>query len=552
MELQKGLRGLLKDQFKRFFLYYLAAAAALYFTHYMGSFLPFYAKELAEIIEKGTESIDTSIFFYLALGILVFRTSSRLLFFYPARVLERDMRVNILKRLEETNPYRYKKYSEGQLFQVLYTDTEQIRALVGFALLQMGNVFIALIVLVPKLIEFNQELTLALIPMVVGSLLFAIIVGKTRVWHRKSADIQGDIQNNIMEAFNGKRTIKNFHAESSFIDLFKFISNKELDYSYKAGKAISVSVPFIPLGIGLSFLWGAHIIHQNGLEGSALVLFSGFVFLFLEPLMFLSWIGVVFTASLAAWSRIDEFIHQIDTKDEFEVKLDDVAIIKDQDFEKIKVHFWDKEISIKYLKGGMTVLVGNTGCGKTEVLTQLAHVLKKHNKSLCYIGQNPYIYHDNIQHNIFLGEENISEQKIEKAYHLLSIFGLSFLSNSKSGLLNLEVGEHGKRLSGGQQKRLSLVKSLLSDSEYLIWDDPFSSIDVILEKEILSQLHQERLLENKTIIMSSHRLSTVKHSDYCILLEAQGGVQEHGTTLNLLDKEQGKTKIYEFFEKQMV
>ncbi|MFZ8934857.1 MAG: ABC transporter transmembrane domain-containing protein, partial [Bacteriovoracaceae bacterium] len=172
MELQKGLRGLLKDQFKRFFLYYLAAAAALYFTHYMGSFQPFYAKELAEIIEKGTESIDTSIFFYLALGILVFRTSSRLLFFYPARVLERDMRVNILKRLEETNPYRYKKYSEGQLFQVLYTDTEQIRALVGFALLQMGNVFIALIVLVPKLIEFNQELTLALIPMVVGSLLF--------------------------------------------------------------------------------------------------------------------------------------------------------------------------------------------------------------------------------------------------------------------------------------------------------------------------------------------------------------------------------------------
>ena len=552
MELSKGLLVLIKDQFKRFFLFYLLAAVALYLTHYMGSFLPFYAKELAEIIEKGTESIDTSIFFYLALGILVFRTSSRLLFFYPARVLERDMRVHILKRLEESNPYRYKKYSEGQLFQVLYTDTEQIRALVGFALLQMGNVFIALLVLIPKLVEFNKELTLALLPMVIGSLLFAIIVGKTRIWHRKSADIQGDIQNNIMEVFNGKRTIKNFHAEPSFINLFKFISNKELNYSYKAGKAVSISVPFIPLGIGLSFLWGAHIIHQNGLEGSSLVLFSGFVFLFLEPLMFLSWIGVVFTASIAAWSRINEFMQQIDKKDDFEEKLEKIKIVKDQGLEKIKVHFWEKLIEIKYIKAGTTVLVGNTGCGKTEILTQLAHVLKNQNKSLCYVGQSPYIYHDNIFHNIFLGEENIPDAKLKKAYELLSIFGLSFLSTSKKGLLNLEVGEHGKRLSGGQQKRLSLVKSLLSDAEYLIWDDPFSSIDVILEKEILSELNQKRLLENKTIIMSSHRLSTVKHSDYCILVDKTEGIAEYGATKKLLDKEMGKTKVYEFFEKQMV
>ncbi|MDH5580477.1 MAG: hypothetical protein OEY33_01090, partial [Bdellovibrionales bacterium] len=96
------------------------------------------------------------------------------------------------------------------------------------------------------------------------------------------------------------------------------------------------------------------------------------------------------------------------------------------------------------------------------------------------------------------------------------------------------------------------VKSLLSDAEYLIWDDPFSSIDVILEKEILSELNQKRLLENKTIIMSSHRLSTVKHSDYCILVDKTEGIAEYGATKKLLDKEMGKTKVYEFFEKQMV
>lgn len=552
MDIPKSLLRLISNQFKRFYPYYILAGIALYFTHYMGSYLPFYAKDLAEIVEKGTESIDTKIFFYLAVGIIIFRTSSRLLFFYPARVLERDMRVSILETLEKINPLRYQKFSDGQLFQVLFTDTEQIRALVGFALLQLGNVIIALIVLVPKLINFNKDLTLALTPMIIGSALFAVIVGKTRIWHRKSADVQGDIQNNIMEVFNGKRTIKNFHAEPSFIDLFKTLSLKELTYSFKAGQGVSIAVPFIPLGIGLSFLWGAHIIHQNDLSSSSLVLFSGFVFLFLEPLMFLSWIGVVFTASIAAWGRIQDLYKVIGESDDLENKLKEERLILDTSFEKTHVYFWEKRIEIQYLKNGITTILGNTGCGKSTILNELAHILKNQKRNLSYVAQNPYIYHDNIFNNIFLGEENPDPDRVAKAYELLQIFGLGFLANNQKLLFDLEVGEHGKRLSGGQQKRLSLVKSLLSNADYLIWDDPFSSVDVILEKEILSVLNQKKMFEGKTIIMSSHRLSTVKNTDYSLLLEKGEGIIEQGPTSTLLANEEVKTKVYEFFKKQMV
>jgi len=111
------------------------------------------------------------------------------------------------------------------------------------------------------------------------------------------------------------------------------------------------------------------------------------------------------------------------------------------------------------------------------------------------------------------------------------------------------VGENGKKLSGGQAKRLSLIRSIFANHEILIWDDPFSSVDFIFEKEIIAELKRNPLTRDKTFILSSHRLSTVRHCDYLILLEKDHGILEEGKVGQLL---QTGTKSSAYFSKQVV
>lgn len=545
--LKQSLVKLLYRQFFEFWYYYLGAFLCLYFTHYIQSELPFIAKDLADTISKGGSYPVTKLFF-LAIGIVVFRTSSRLLFFYPARVLQKFLRFEMVELLEKASPYRYKNRSKGQIFQVIGSDMEEVRALIGFALLQIANIVIALSVLIPKLMSFNGKLFVALTPVFIAFIIFTIIVSKNKKLYRKTQDLQGEVQNFIIESYLGKRTIKNYHAEKSFIQLFKDHSMNELENFYKAGNRVAISIPLVPTGVGLSLIWGAYIIFDLNLGATSLILFSGFVFLFLEPIMFLSWIGVVFTRSAGAWSRVQELVDEVSEESEIEKTLKSEKCLSETDKElRFHLPFWDKEIELEIPKNGYFILVGETGHGKTELLLKMSQVLKNQNKKIAYVAQDPYLYNGSILENLHLGHE-FDEQKKELAFELLKIFGLDYLANNKDSLFSLLVGEDGKRLSGGQAKRVSLVKSLLAESEIILWDDPFSSVDVVLEKEILEKIEDLNILKNKTLILSGHRYTTVLLSDNVSLIDKERGLVE-SINVEQLDKE---SAIYEHFEKQLI
>ncbi|MBC97929.1 MAG: hypothetical protein CME63_09280 [Halobacteriovoraceae bacterium] len=549
--LQYTLKQLLFHQLIEFFPYYIGAFICLYATHWIQSHLPFLAKELADIVETGVDKIDTWKFFALAIGIIIFRTSSRLLFFYPARVLQKDLRVELLEKLEGATPLRYRKHSDGQLFQILQMDMEQLRALIGFALLQVGNIIVALIVLIPKMVAFNPQMINTLVPMVISFIIFTIIVSRNKNMFKKGQDQQGEVQNVIIETYAGKKTIKNYHSEEDFITWFKNFSWRELTTFYKAGIGVGISIPLLPLGIGLSLIYGGHIVYQQDLGASSLIVFSGFIFLFLEPIMFLSWIGVVFARSYGSWERLKGLVHDL-AEETFEEKLylekNPIHSKKEDEVLRLNIQFWEDQIDLHFPKNDWSVLVGKTGHGKTYILTQIADILKLQKRDISYVSQDPYLYNDTVENNIFLGQE-ITEERRDQAFALLKLFGLDYLAGSKEALLQMQVGEKGKRLSGGQAKRLAIVRSLMADVDIYIWDDPFSSVDLILEKQIISELRNWAPLVDKTVILSSHRLSTVRASDYCFYLEKNEGIKEEGIIQDLLQPEK---ETYEYFKQQMV
>ena len=541
----KGLRKLLLIQFWDFKSYYLGAFLALIITHYIQSTLPFLAKKLADLVTIGHPP-PVAIFFWSALGIIIFRTLSRLMFFYPARVMERDMRMDLMTRLEVAPPVRYKKYSAGQIFQFLVNDTEQLRALVGFALLQLGNVVVAMAILIPRLWDFHPSLLVAMTPIFISFVLFTIIVGKTRHYHRKTMDLQGELQNCIIESYQARKTIKTYQQEQAVLNLFSKVSYRELWNFYKAGVGISFSIPILPLGIGLSLVWGAHIIYTQSLGASALIVLSGFIFLFMEPLMFVAWVGVVFVSSWVSWKRLDEFVTSLDTVDPHEEKLRLMnQSLGDCDFE---VEYWDSPLLIQVPKQKWTVFASKTGHGKSVVLFQLAEILMMRGEKMSLVSQSPYLYNDTLRNNIFMGRM-ISQVDEELATSFLKLMGLDYLTAGDDELLDLEVGENGKRLSGGQAKRVCLVRSLLSNADWFLWDDPFSSVDVIFEKKIIERLKQLPLLTGKTLVITTHRITTARAADRILLLEKSQGIVEQGDAYKL-NSNQGE--IYEHFQKQMV
>jgi ATP-binding cassette subfamily B multidrug efflux pump len=538
--------GLLWSQLKEFKIYYFFGVIALIITHKIQSELPFMAKELADFISQKNNQLRPSLFFFCALGIILFRTSSRILFFYPARLLQKYLRSELLHKLESNTPQRFRHLNSGQLFQYLSGDVDQIRALIGFVGLQGANFIIAFFILVPKMIAFNAHLLVALTPMLCAFIIFTIVVSRNRKYFKLTQDMQGEVQNLIMESYVGKKTIKNFHSEDSFMKLFSELSLKELFYFYRSSLGVSISLPLISLGVGLSMLWGASIIKSNDLGATTLILFSGFIFLFMEPMGYLSWIGIVVSRSYASWDRLKDLDLTLTTGVEAEEKLK--SLNHELPENNFKVPFWDNSLDMVFQTGAWNVLIAKTGHGKSEILLKLAEVLRLRGKNISLVAQDPYIFNDTLERNIFLGKKETQEER-EYAKTILKVLGLDYLEPNLDNLMALEVGENGKRLSGGQAKRLSLVRSILSGAEILIWDDPFSSVDLILEKEIILELKKHSVLKDKTIILTSHRLSTVRHSDYLIFFDKNGGVIEEGA-VNTLLRENSKT--YEYFQKQMV
>ena len=544
--LDRSLLGLLFGQFREFRYFYLMAVASLFATHTIQSYLPFMAKDLADSVDNKMSSVNGIVFVYLALGIIIFRTLSRLLFFHPARILQKYLRLEFLQRISSCSPTRYHNYSSGQLFQLMGNDMEEIRALIGFAILQVSNIIVALIVLIPKIVNFHPELIVAVLPMLGAFTIFVIIISRNRKYFRLTQDCQGEVSNLIIESYQGKKTIKNYHAEKSFVDLFRGHCSRELGFFFRSGIGTSLSIPLIPLGVGLSLLWGGHIVQTLNLGRGVLVLFSSFIFLFLEPLAFLSWIGIVFARSMGAWSRIKELLNCLDKESTMEKMIQKYNPHESE--KNLTLDFWNKKIKINIVEGAKNAIIGKTGHGKTHLLLQLAELYNFRKRSLSYVAQNPYLYNDSIENNVFLGHIPTKKQRNDAKF-LLELFRFDYLDNSGERLMQMEIGENGKKLSGGQQKRLALIRSFMSGADILIWDDPFSSVDLILEKVIIQSLNESGYLDNKTILLTGHRLSTIKSSHYVTYIDRDKGLVDTGKVKHLLKK---GLPVYEYFKNQFI
>ncbi|WP_408097509.1 ATP-binding cassette domain-containing protein [Peredibacter sp. HCB2-198] len=528
--------------------YYLGAFICLYVLQVFQSQIPERIRQLTKLMSQGElGNASVWIFLGLAIGILFFRTFSRLLFFYPARVQQKLLRMEILELLETVPSTRYAGRSQGQIFQILFDDVNNLRAFIGFGLLQVGNLIIAGWVLIPKLNQTDSYLWPAFIPLFTSVFLFTIMTFINQKYFKKMMDKKGEVQQYIIEAYEAKQTIKNFHREESFIKGFVRSSSEELTLFFKSSIGFAITGPYVKLGLGASLIWAAMLIRKNGGDTSDLVFFSGFLYLFLEPVMFMSWVAVIMSQGFAAWKRVKELYSVLVVESKDELSLQNMKVKEDDSCIHLNMLFWEKPLHLNIQKGKWTVLIGETGSGKSYILSQLATGLILNKEVVSMVQQEPYLFNDTIQENIFLGAAP-TETNLKRARDLIKIFQLDNLAPTIDEVLKLEVGENGKRLSGGQMKRVALIRSLMSGAKLIIWDDPFSSVDIILERKVVANLRQSGEWGHLTFIISSHRLTTVRLSDEVIYLDREAGIKAQGESQKLLKEE----NVTRFFKEQLV
>jgi ATP-binding cassette subfamily B protein len=528
--------------------FYLGAVVCLYVLHRLQAELPEKIRQLTELMGQGrTGELSVWVFVGLAVGILIFRTSSRLLFFYPARVQQKLLRMELLEKLEAVPSTRYRKHNQGQIFQILFDDINNLRAFVGFGLLQVGNLIIAGWVLVPRLNQTDPYLWPAFTPLFASVGFFTLMTFINQRFFKRMMDKKGEVQHYVIESYEAKQTIKNFHREENFIKGFLKLSGEELSLFFKSSIGFAITGPYVKLGLGASLLWASLLIRARGGSTPDLVFFSGFLYLFLEPVMFMSWVAVVMSQGLAAWKRVKELHGALELASPEEQGLGNLVVDEGPERTGLGLTFWEKPLRLEFLRQRWTVLVGETGSGKSHVLTQLATTFILKGQKVSMVQQEPYLFNDTIEQNIFLGEAP-DESARARALELLRMFQLDSLEESVEKVLDLEVGENGKRLSGGQMKRVALVRSLLSNAEVLIWDDPFSSVDIILERRIIQALKRAPEGQGRTFLISSHRLTTVRLCDEVIFLSKDNGIELQAPTGAAIKDE----RLAGFFKEQLV
>ena len=204
-----------------------------------------------------------------------------------------------------------------------------------------------------------------------------------------------------------------------------------------------------------------------------------------------------------------------------------------------------ENVNLSIKKGEMIGIIGKSGAGKSTLINLILGLLspsagtinfdkkKLIQKNIfSYVPQEIYLLDDTLRKNVGFGEDEkqISEEQVEDA---ISSAGLtSFVEKNNKGL-NLIVGERGIRLSGGEKQRVGIARALYKKPDILILDEATSSLDVVTEKKIIRSINQ---LKNKlTIIIVSHRLSTVENCDKIFLI-SNGKIKDSGKLEDLKKK----------------
>ena len=473
-----------------------------------------------------------------------------------SRDIEYDLRNDLFAHLQTLSPSYYHRHPTGDIMSRATNDLNAVRMVLGPGIMYSLNTLFTAVLTIGILVTIDFRLAiLTLIPLLAVSF-SAKVFGKQI--HKRFEKIQEQfsvLTTLAQENVSGVRVVKAYNQEDPFIERFSQANEEYVNRNLSLVKVWGIFNPLLTFLLGLSavgLLWyGGHQVIAGSISVGDFVAFMAYLAMLTWPTIALGWVINIFERGSASMGRLNEiFQSQSEIRDEqtqpiFEIKGN--IRIKDLTFSYNGTPVL-KGINVDIRAGQTLAIVGKTGSGKSTFVDLIARLyrvprgtvfvddvdindipLETLRRSIGYVPQETFLFSETVEQNIAFGRPDVSFKSIEESSKVSNIWPdiQDFPKQFKTF-----VGERGITLSGGQKQRIAISRALLVDPRILILDDALSSVDTQTEERILEKLTGE--LTNRTVILISHRISTVKMADQILVLD-QGAIVERGTHQELLE-----------------
>ena len=501
-------------------------------------------------------------------GLLLFATRQTIII--SSRKIEFDIRNQIMDKLMELPQRYFANNSTGEIYIRTTEDVARVREYFGPVLMYTVNTVTRAGFIITMMIIVNPELTFwALLPLPFLSAFAYWVSGFINKYQLIIQEQYSRIAGKAQETFSSIRLIKAFNRTGYEQKRFEIESDEYRKKKLKLDLVESLFHPTLNLLIGASVLiviWKGGIMVIDGLITIGNIAeFVIYVAYLTWPVASLGYTVNTLQKSLASWERIDNMLSEnIDILDDETLQYEKPdKVIGDIEFRNVSFKYPGsdeyavKNISLKIEAGSNVAIVGRTGAGKSTLVNLIPRLfdptegeilidgknikewnLKHLRQSIGYVPQETFLFSTTVKENIAFGVDGASMTKIEKAAEIAQVLDNILDFEKKFETL---VGERGITLSGGQKQRTAIARAVIKNPEFIILDDSLSAVDTKTEDAIMHHVREQ--LNDKTTIMISHRISTVKNADTIFYLHG-GSLVETGTHNELIKREGRYANMY--------
>ncbi len=488
-----------------------------------------------------------------------------------SRLIEYDLKNEIFNHYQKLGLAFYKKNNTGDLMARISEDVSRVRMYLGPAIMYTINLIVLFILVVSTMISVNPRLTLyVLLPLPLLSFsiwyVHSIIIMRSERVQSKLSDLSTFVQ----ESFSGVRVLKSFGREEQNSQTFAAECDNYKDKSLSLVKVNALFQPIMLILIGLSTLLTVYVGGLKTISGEIsagnIAEFIIYVNMLTWPVTSLGWVTSLVQRAAASQERINEFLH---TKPEIVSVEHGPSITKaDIEFKNVSFIYPDsgiralENVSFKIEDGKSLAILGRTGSGKSTIAHLISRLydptsgeiligginIKEYpldhiRNEMGYVPQDVFLFSDTLAENIAFGKDTEKGSKREELIKNAAKQAAVFDNISEFPLgFETRLGERGITLSGGQKQRVSIARALIREPRILVLDDSLSAVDTKTEETILENLKD--VIKNRTSILISHRISTLKYADHILVIDAGKSI-EYGTHKALLEQGELYAELYE-------
>lgn len=433
-------------------------------------------------------------------------------------------------------------------------DINAVRGFVGPAVMYSIDTSIRLTIVVVIMISLNLQLTvLALLPLPILS--YGVYrVGK--LIHEKYTKIQenfSELTTRAQENFSGIRVIKSYVREANEIKKWNDLSKEFLKKNMNLVRIQALIMPILTIITGISIIvviWiGGGKVISGEMNLGEIAAFVMYLSILIWPVIAFGWVINIIQQAEASMKRLNKIFSEPYDIDDSEITDHSIKELKGEiKFKNVSFSYSEvlpeiiKNINLTIPVGSTLAIIGHTGSGKTSLINLIPRLydvtsgeilidgrnvkeipLDVLRTNISVVQQESFLFSDTVFGNLSYGLKEIDEMHV-KAVSRIANFDKD-VESFPDGYKTI-VGERGITFSGGQKQRASLARALATDPKILILDDSFSAVDTHTEEEILKNLKE--FMNNRTSIIISHRISTVKDADNIVVID-KGTIAEQGT-----------------------